>query len=163
MKKLHKWLCKDEAIALDLKPKENEKGRKNSRYYVTPEDWETVVLNRITPNKREFVEVIKKLDKNGQITSSTEKLQSEPIEVPDDFELVKISTSVTTGQQWTQYQPKKLEKGEIEPHNYIKVRDSIIEEMKLYSPVYPKIKYPNNKESHCLVFDPSDIHIGKIA
>ena len=163
MKKLHKWLCKDEAIALDLKPKENEKGRKNSRYYVTPEDWEKVVLNRITPNKREFVEVIKKLDKNGQITSSTEKLQSEPIEVPDDFELVKISTSVTTGQQWTQYQPKKLEKGEIEPHNYIKVRDSIIEEMKLYSPVYPKIKYPNNKESHCLVFDPSDIHIGKIA
>lgn len=66
------------------------------------------VMNKdITPNERKFVETIKKLGKDGEITSTTEKLQSEPVEIPENFELVKVSTSQTTGQQWLQYLPKK--------------------------------------------------------
>ena len=107
MVKLHKWLSKPEAVNLGLKPKENAKGRKQNRYYVTEEEFETVLINRTTPNKRKFVETIKKLDKDGEIISTTEKLQSKPIEVPENFEVIKVSTSKTTGQQWIQYAPKK--------------------------------------------------------
>ena len=41
------------------------------------------------------------------IISTIEKLQSEPIEIPDNFEVIKVSTSKTTGQQWVQYAPKE--------------------------------------------------------
>lgn len=42
------------------------------------------------------------------------------------------------------------------------LKDKMIEEMKVYSPKYPIIKYPKIKDSHLLVIDPSDIHIGKL-
>jgi len=41
-------------------------------------------------------------------------------------------------------------------------KDMLIEEMKAYSPKYPKITYPKIKEPHLLVIDPADIHIGKL-
>ena len=163
MDRLQRWLNKSEAEFLELKVKENAKGRTQNRYRITEDQFNEVLRLRATPNKRKFVETIKKLDKNGKVISSTEKLQSKPIEVPDNFEVIKVSTSKTTGQQWIQYGPKKVEKGEVEEHNYFKVRDSLIEEMRSYAPKYPKVKYKESKESHCLVFDPADIHIGKIA
>lgn len=46
--------------------------------------------------------------------------------------------------------------------NYLDVRDEIVEEMKQYSPQYPEIVYEKNKDSHLLVIDPADIHIGKL-
>lgn len=46
---------------------------------------------------------------------------------------------------------------------YEELRDGIISEMNNYSPVYPKIEYEKSKESYCLIFDPADIHIGKIS
>jgi len=67
--------------------------------------------------KREFVETQKKLDKNGKQISSIEKLQSKPIDVPKHFEIVKISTSKTTGQQWVQYAPPK-ENEQLESINF---------------------------------------------
>jgi hypothetical protein len=42
------------------------------------------------------------------------------------------------------------------------LKDKMIEEMKTYSPKYPVIKYPKNKDPHLLVIDPADIHIGKL-
>ena len=163
MSKIVKWLNKKEAELLEFKVKENEANRKQARYYLTEEQWDSVLKLRTKPNKRKFVETQKKFDKDGEIVSSVEKLQSKPIDIPDGFEVIKISTSKTTGQQWVQYAPRKIGK-EVEEHNYFKVRDSLIEEMKLYAPKYPKIEYNNDgKDSHCLVFDPADIHIGKIA
>lgn len=44
-----------------------------------------------------------------------------------------------------------------------KLRDAIIEEMDKHSPSYPKIKRKINNDSHLLVIDPADIHIGKLA
>jgi hypothetical protein len=107
MLKKQKWLNKKEAIELGLTPKENEKNRNQARYKITPEEWESVVIKRQTPNKREFVEIQKKYDKNGEISSTLEKLQSKPIEIPENFEVIKVSTSKTTGQQWVQYAAKK--------------------------------------------------------
>jgi len=107
MKLPQRWLTKLEAIKLGLQPKESEKGRSNARYRISEEDWETTVINRNIPNKREFVEVQKKFDKDGEISSTLEKFQSKPIDVPENFEIIKISTSKTTGQQWIQYAAKK--------------------------------------------------------
>lgn len=38
----------------------------------------------------------------------------------------------------------------------------LIDEMKDYSPKYPKIKRKGSKDSHLLVIDPADVHIGKL-
>ena len=77
--------------------------RTKARYMITAEEWESVVISRNVPNKRKFVETIKKLDKDGNLLSTTEKLQAKPLQVPDNFEVIKVSTSKTTGQQWVQY------------------------------------------------------------
>jgi len=47
--------------------------------------------------------------------------------------------------------------------SYTDVKDDIIKEMREYAPNYPKIKREHSKESHLLVIDPADIHIGKLA
>jgi DNA-binding Lrp family transcriptional regulator len=46
--------------------------------------------------------------------------------------------------------------------SYEEIRDSFIEEMKNYAPVYEKIPY-YSKGEHLLVVDPADVHIGKLA
>ncbi len=109
MTKLRKRLNDKEAEFLGLDILSVESGKGNPKYTLEDWQWETILKSRITPNKREFIETIKKLDKDGELISTVEKLQSEPIEVPENFELIKVSTSKTTGQQWLQYAPKKVE------------------------------------------------------
>ena len=105
--KIRKRLKAHEADLLGLVIKPNIVGRKTAMYYVTDEQWETIELNRITPNERKFVETQKKLGKDGETVSTIEKLQSEPIEIPENFEIIKVSTAKTTGQQWVQYAERK--------------------------------------------------------
>lgn len=107
MEKLRKYLYKEEAISLGFKPKEDEPLRNMARYYISKDDYEAILYNRSIPKERNFVKTIQKLNKNGDVVSSVEKLQAEPLDVPDNFELVKVSTSKSTGQQWLQYLPKK--------------------------------------------------------
>ena len=107
MVKTQRWLDKKEAIDLGLNAKENVKNRNQSRYYLTDEEWESVLIKRQKPNKREFIEVQKKFNKDGEVISTLEKFQSKPIEIPENFEVIKVSTSKTTGQQWVQYAAKK--------------------------------------------------------
>ena len=45
-KKAHRWLSKSEALSLGQEPKTPKKGRKKSRYYVTPKQWESIQENR---------------------------------------------------------------------------------------------------------------------
>lgn len=42
------------------------------------------------------------------------------------------------------------------------LQDRFIEEMSKYSPVYPTLKRTKSKDSHLLVIDPADIHVGKL-
>ena len=81
------------------------------QYRLTHEQYEEKkrLLKKSKPNKRKLKEVIVKKDKHGRVTSTTEKLQSKPIAVPEHFEVIKVSTSKTTGQQWVQYAPRKEE------------------------------------------------------
>ena len=107
-KKIRTRLKPEEADFLGFKIKENDKDRDTARYYLTEKQRIKLGLPA-RPHKRKFIEVIKKLDKNHDVISTVEKFQSDPITVPDNFEVIKISTSKTTGQQWIQYAPKKVE------------------------------------------------------
>lgn len=109
MAKVRKYLFDHEAKKLGLDVKENEPNRNQARYSIPKKQWEWIYSQRISPNEREFIETQRKLDKNGQTVSTIEKLQSEPIDIPENFEVVKISTSKTTGQQWIQHAPKKID------------------------------------------------------
>lgn len=42
------------------------------------------------------------------------------------------------------------------------LKEQIIADMQKYSPKYPTIKYPKQKDAHLLVVDPADIHVGKL-
>ena len=157
--KIHRALKPEEAdlLGLEIKPKPTRGG--NGRYYISAEDNEYITELRSTPNKREFIETQKKFDKSGNVVSSVQKLQSEPIETPEGFEIIKISTSKTTGQQWVQYAPKKGS-SEID---YLKLKDVIIKEMKTHAPKFTKLKRDKLSDEHLLVIDPADVHIGKLA
>ncbi len=49
------------------------------------------------------------------------------------------------------------------PVDYEQIREELIASMNEYSPSYPKIKRTLPKDGHCLIIDPADIHIGKLA
>jgi len=155
MNKIVKWLNKKEAELLNLKVKENEANRKQARYYLTQEQWDFVLRQRTKPNKRKFVETQKKFDKDGEIVSTVEKLQSKPIDIPEGFEVIKISTSKTTGQQWIQYAPKKETPSEVvESFDF----ESIIK--KYIKPIKQKKvkKFEGSKDFDTLTI--TDVHIG---
>ena len=155
MNKIVKWLNKKEAEILNLKVKENEANRKQARYYLTQEQWDFVLRQRTKPNKRKFVETQKKFDKDGEIVSTVEKLQSKPIDIPEGFEVIKISTSKTTGQQWIQYAPKKETPSEVvESFDF----ESIIK--KYIKPIKQKKvkKFEGSKDFDTLTI--TDVHIG---
>jgi hypothetical protein len=113
MSKNVRWLNQTEAEFLGFVPKENDGKRNQNRYQVEEEDWELIQSKRSKPKKRKFVKTIEKFDKNGRTISSVEKLQSKPIAIPDNFEVIKISTSKTTGQQWVQTAPRKETPAEV--------------------------------------------------
>ena len=153
MNKSHRYLSKQEAKALGLPPKENEVNRNQSRYYLNSEQWEAVLINRQTPNRREFVEVQRKFDKDGEVTSSLEKFQSKPIAIPENFEIIKVSTSKTTGQQWVQYAAKK-EDVEVKEFDI----DSIIK--KHIKQITPKDLTLNIIKSDFDSLTYTDVHVG---
>ena len=47
--------------------------------------------------------------------------------------------------------------------SYDDVREAVVSEMKKHSPDYKEIKRSKQKDTHLLVIDPADIHIGKLA
>jgi hypothetical protein len=50
-------------------------------------------------------------------------------------------------------------KDEFDQDSFIK---AVVAEVSKWSPSYPRVKRVKNKDPHCLVFDPADIHVGKI-
>ena len=45
---------------------------------------------------------------------------------------------------------------------YEELRDDLINDIKVYAPIFPKIKRKHIENGHCLVIDPADVHIGKL-
>lgn len=81
-------------------------------------------------------------------------IKEDEIEDKTDYEAKRLTTNPYGG-QWVKYEKKKLD--------YLDVRDAIIKDMQNYIPEYPKIKREKTKDSHLLVIDPADIHIGKLS
>ena len=92
-----------EFLGLAIKPKPKGNGR--PRYHLSDENKQALKEFRETPNPREFVEVQYKLNKQGEIVSTVEKLQSKPIQTPDNHEIIRVSTNTTSGQQWVITKP----------------------------------------------------------
>tara|TARA_R100000455_G_scaffold3966_1_gene1356 strand:- start:149 stop:1138 length:990 start_codon:yes stop_codon:yes gene_type:complete len=46
--------------------------------------------------------------------------------------------------------------------SYEDIRKDLVDELKQFSPKYPKFKRTQPKEGHLLVIDPADVHIGKL-
>ena len=154
MAKIRKRLYSYEAKILGFEPKENAKGRTQAQYYISEEQWEVVLKGRITPNEREFVNTQNKYGKNGELLSSVEKLQSEPIEIPEGFEIIKVSTSKTTGQQWVQYGPPKEK--EISNIDFQDLKEILLREIsKTYE--YEFKPFSRDKEA---VLKWADLHFG---
>ena len=80
-----KYLTDKEALQLGLKLNKKQGKRTKARYRLSDKQWSIVYENRIELKERNFVETIKKYGKGGELISTTEKLQSEPIEAPDGF------------------------------------------------------------------------------
>jgi hypothetical protein len=155
MEKSRKRLFKSEAEFLGLNVKENEFNRSQAKYYISDEHWHLILSKRSKPKKRKFVQTIKKLDKNGTTISSVEKLQSKPIAIPDNFEVIKISTSKTTGQQWIQTAPRKET-----PTEAVLSFDFKTIIKKYIKPITqePKPHFNFNKDFDSLTY--TDVHIG---
>ena len=153
--KLRKRLTSKEAILLNLEVKENEYGRSSARYVIKEDDWELVLSKRIKPRKRKFVETLKKFDKNGNILSSVEKLQAKPIGIPENFEVIKVSTSKTTGQQWVQYAPKKENIGKVvDSFDFTKIINKYI--VPIEQKQIPYFNYTKDFDSLTI----TDVHVG---
>lgn len=145
-----RWLYKSEALHLGLKPKEDAPNRNQNRYPLNNKDWE--IIQQLRKDTRSFIKTAQKFDKNGNIISVTEKLQSEPLKVPGSHEIIRTSTNKTTGQQWIITAPKK----ETVIENSIDF-DSIIKKyIKPIDKVVNKIK--TNFLFDRLVY--TDVHIG---
>jgi hypothetical protein len=151
-KKIRTRLKPIEAEFLGLSVTPNDKGRDTARYRLTEQQRLDIGMPA-RPKKRRFVETLKKLDKNDNVISRTEKLQSDPIVVPDNFEVIKISTSETTGQQWVQYAPKVET---IEDIDFLSI-------LKKYADSVPPVKVEHIKREALSDFDSltyTDVHIG---
>ena len=100
-----RWLYKSEALHLGLHPKEDAPNRNQNRYYLTKDEW--LSIQELRKDTRSFIKTAQKFDKNGNVISTTEKLQSEPLEIPESHEIIRTSTNKTNGQQWIITAPKK--------------------------------------------------------
>lgn len=151
-KKMRKRLFPEEAILLNIQPKKAENGRNQTRYSITHKQWLKVLEHRFKQDDRRFVEKIRKLDKHGEVTSTTEKLEAPLTEIPDGFKIIKISKSPTTGQEWVQYAP-----GEVEKVNY----DAFEEVVKKYSvSLFDNIKADKSLKNDFDTLTFTDVHIG---
>lgn len=151
-----KYLTDKEALQLGLRLNKKQGNRTKARYRLSNKQWSVVYENRIELKERNFVETIKKYGKSGELISTTEKLQSEPIDAPEGFEIIKVSTSKTTGQQWVQYAKKKEIENIKNEIDYDFISDLVKKHIKPIEKT--KVNFRNNETFDRLVY--TDVHIG---
>ena len=94
-----------EAIALGFEVKKSSSGIGNFAYRLS--ETQIKELKKIREfQEKEFTEVKRTLNKDGEVISKVEKLnQKELIEIPTNHEIVRVSTNVSNGQQWVITKP----------------------------------------------------------
>jgi hypothetical protein len=113
MKKTRVRLKEHEAIALGLTGNKSD-GQGSIKYRLDPE--QMFNLNKLRYiDKTDFKEVKRTTDKNGQVISKVEKLTAKDlISIPENHQIKRVSTNVSTQQQWVITEPIKEEKIEQE-------------------------------------------------
>ena len=106
--------------------------------------------------KRKFVVTQQKKDKNGNVTSTTEKLQSTKLVLPPEhLEVSRVSTNESTGQQWVIHTKESQNKALFEL-NKETIRESV-KELDLKPLDVPKKRKSSDK---VLKVTLSDVHVG---
>lgn len=143
-----------EAIALGLELKKREANSKgNQRYFLTKQQFEQLQKLRGF-HSTEFKEVRRTLNESGNVISTVEKLgQKKLIDIPSNHEIRRVSTNVTSGQQWIITEPIKEQIVDPEQIDFTKFFEGKI------TPVDIKPKSINQKA----IFDRAvltDVHVG---
>jgi hypothetical protein len=111
-----------EAIALGFVPKERKENSKNAnpRYYLNDDQYQQ--LNKIRDfHNTQFKQVRRTLNEQGNVISSVEKLSpKELIDIPKNHEIKRVSTNVSTQQQWVITEPVKETKIDLEQIDFTK-------------------------------------------
>jgi predicted phosphodiesterase len=105
MSKQRTRLKPHEAIALGFELKKDYKSEGNPKFYLS--ESQIKELQKIREfHQKEFKEVKRTYNKDGEVISKVEKLnQKELIEIPTNHEIVRVSTNVSSGQQWVITKP----------------------------------------------------------
>lgn len=150
--KIERRLTHLEAIALGFQTKEKTK-EGNPRYSLSPEEINQLEKLREL-HKTQFKEVKRTLNENGKVISTIEKLSpKELIDIPLNHEIKRVSTNVSTQQQWVITEPIKETKVDLEQIDFTKYFDGKI------TPIEVKAK----KVKQQALFDRAiltDVHVG---
>lgn len=145
-------LKEHEAIALGFEVRKKI-NNENPKYRLSEAQFQTLTKLRHFQNT-EFKEVKRTLSKNGQVLFKVEKLLPRKlIEVPQNHQIKRVSTNVSTQQQWVITEPIKNIDEDIKSIDF----KSIIK--KFITPIVTEIKIiPQIYSFDRLVF--TDVHIG---
>ena len=141
-----------EAIALGFELRKDYKSEGNPKFYLSESQIDE--LDKIRGfHENKFTEVKRTINKDGEVISKIEKLnQKELIEIPTNHEIIRVSTNVSSGQQWIITKPIS----EVDIENEIDFLNIFKDVIK---PIEVKAKKVKNKA----LFDRAvitDVHIG---
>lgn len=134
--KIRKFLDQEEATLLGLEPKENMPNRKQARYYIKPSEWEQIQELR----NNGVIQACRNV--GADVTTAPMlwlKTKSESVRVTNPFFVPKTEKS------------------------FEDLTERLLNNIKDYAPKFPKLERIKDNDSYCLVIDPADVHIGKLA
>jgi hypothetical protein len=152
MSKQRTRLKPHEAIALGFELKKDYKSEGNPKFYLS--ETQIKELQKIREfHQKEFTEVRRTYNKDGEVISKVEKLnQKELIEIPTNHEIVRVSTNVSNGQQWVI----------TKPINEVDVENEI-DFLNIFKDIIKPIEVKAKKVKSKALFDRAvitDVHIG---
>jgi len=150
MAKIKVRLKPHEAIALGFEVK-SDYSIGNPKYYLSDSQNKELLKIRYI-QQTEFIEVKRTLNKDGEVVSKVEKLSpKELIEIPLNHEIKRVSTNVSTKQQWVITEP--IKHVEIEKEiDFLNIFKGVIEPVQI-----------DNKFKSKALFDRAvltDVHVG---
>jgi hypothetical protein len=141
-----------EAIALGFELKKDYKSEGNPKFYLS--ESQIKELQKIREfHETKFTEVKRTINKDGEVISKIEKLnQKELIDIPTNHEIIRVSTNVSSGQQWIITKPIS----EVDVENEIDF-------LNIFKDVIKPIEVKEKKVTEKALFDRAvltDVHIG---
>jgi hypothetical protein len=155
MKKIRKRLKQYEAIALGLNLNKVDKSG-TAKYWISEEQLLQVqkIRNHHLVN---FKEIKRTIDKDGQIISKVEKLTANDlISIPENHQIKRVSTNVSTQQQWVITEPIKENENVFEDKSFEEIKDILTKEFE--SLIRFESKFLKGKKEANIII--ADLHLG---